>query len=153
MCTHNYQSAPSLFKCLFCSLLSVSRKESIPCDTTGGSRTESGIPHLIIQFFGTGWAFLCPLSLTPFPRNSKQLLHNRIPGSCSKMHQSMHVLYVHLNEYGKRRGHAFFELTIQVLDDNVKLKRGCGCVDTVQFLSKHGFPIHWLIILYRWVFS
>lgn len=41
---------------------------------------------------------------------------------------------------------AFFELALQVLDDNVQLKRECECGGTVQFLSKHGFLIHWLII-------
>lgn len=65
----------SFFKCLSNCLFIHRRKENIPREVFSlfwdiwrqqEKRTESGIPHYS-EFFGTGWAFLCPLSLAPIP--------------------------------------------------------------------------------------
>lgn len=108
MCTHNYQSTPSLFKCLFCSLqASVRRKSFHVTQPEAVGQNQASLIELF-SFLAQVEPSCVHCLWLHFPHRSKRLLHNRTPGSCSKMHQSMHVLYVHLYEYGKRRGHAFF---------------------------------------------
>lgn len=98
-CKWNFQWVLLHFQVSFSrSLVIYSRRENIPrevcffffffpfIETSGGSRrTESGIPHYL-EFFGTSWAFLCPVSLPPIPQNSKTGIPRQGSWLIFKMH-------------------------------------------------------------------
>lgn len=97
-CKCNFQWVLLHFQVSFSrSLVIYSRREHIPrevffffffpfIETSGGSRrTESGIPHYL-EFFGTSWAFLCPVSLPPIPQNSKTGIPRQGSWLIFKMH-------------------------------------------------------------------
>lgn len=126
MCSRNFQwvlfhFCPSLsfFKCF--SLSIYSQRENIPrvffpfFETCGGSRRRQNQASLSIQFFGTGWAFFMSLVSCSDSKNSKQLFHNRIPGSCSNCTGYMLYTVCARKQIRERDVDTVLELRIQVL--------------------------------------
>lgn len=80
--------------------------------------------------------------MSSISQNSKQFVHNRVPGS----YAGGKCVYCVCTIQRDVDTHFFLSSRLQVLDNKVKLKRECVCGGTAQFLSKHGFLIHWRII-------
>lgn len=143
MCSCNYQSTPSLFQMSLLFPLSLTdggkrfrvRFLFSPSflEISGGSRKWGQNQASLIELFSflaQVWASVCPLSQTPFSQSSKAVISQQ-------GYWLVTETYAHVNKYGKdTRAHffffLFFELTIQVLDDNVKLKREWGSGGTVH---------------------
>lgn len=143
MCSCNYRSTPSLFQMSLLFPLSLTdggkrfrvRFLFSPSflEISGGSRKWGQNQASLIELFSflaQVWASVCPLSQTPFSQSSKAVISQQ-------GYWIVTETYAHVNKYGKdTRAHffffLFFELIIQVLDDNVKLKREWGSGGTVH---------------------